>query len=122
MSNKKLNRIVRKATPAERRRHGLIRRETDNEFEERRKPVSASRVILAKLRSQRELQGLSLADVARRTGMTRSNLCRLEQNGENVKLETLDRYAAAIGCELFLEIRELQTWHRGAGPPATHPV
>ena len=41
--------------------------------------------------------------------MTRSNLCRLEQNGENVKLETLDRYAAAIGCELFLDIREPQT-------------
>jgi DNA-binding Xre family transcriptional regulator len=109
VSNKKLNRIVRKATPAERRRHELIRRETDSEFAERRKPVSASRVILAKLRSQRELQGLSLADVARRTGMTRSNLCRLEQNGENVKLETLDRYASAIGCELFLDVRELQT-------------
>lgn len=71
--------------------------------------MSASRVILAKLRSQRELQGLSLADVARRTGMTRSNLCRLEQNGENVKLETLARHAAAIGCELFLDIREQQT-------------
>jgi len=109
VSNKKLNRIVRKATPAENRRHGLIRRETDNEFAERRKPVSASRVILAKLRSQRELKGLSLADVAKRTGMTRSNLCRLEQNGENVKLETLDHYAAAIGCELSLELRELET-------------
>jgi len=108
VSNKKLNRIVRKATPAEKRRHGLIRRETDNEFAERREPVSASCVILPKLRSQRELQGLSLADVARRTGMTRSNLCRLEQNGENVKLETLNRYAVAIGCELSPEIRELE--------------
>ena len=109
MTNRKLNRIVRKATPAEKRRHELIRQETDNEFADRRKPVSASRVILAKLRSQRELKGLSLADVARRTGMARSNLCRLEQNGENVKLETLDRYASAIGCELSLEIRELET-------------
>ncbi len=68
-------------------------------------PLSASRVILAKLRSQRELKGLSLADVARRTGMARSNLCRLEQNGENVKLETLQRYAAAIDCELVIEVR-----------------
>jgi DNA-binding Xre family transcriptional regulator len=109
VTNRKLNRIVRNATPAERGRHELIRRETDNEFAARRKPVSASRVILAKLRSQRELKGLSLAEVARRTGMARSNLCRLEQNGENVKLETLDRYAAAIGFELFLEIRELET-------------
>ena len=109
MTRRKLNRIVRKATPAEKRRHGLIREKTDDEFADRRKSVSASRVILAKLRSQRELKGLSLADVAKRTGMARSNLCRLEQTGENVKLETLDRYAAAIGCELTLEIRELET-------------
>jgi hypothetical protein len=40
--------------------------------------------------------------------MARSNLCRLEQNGENVKLETLHRYAAAIGCELVVEIRALK--------------
>jgi transcriptional regulator with XRE-family HTH domain len=65
-------------------------------------------VILAKLRSQRELKGLSLAEVARRMGVARSNLCRLEQNGENVKLETLNRYAAAIGYELSFDIRELE--------------
>jgi DNA-binding Xre family transcriptional regulator len=107
MADRKLNRIVRKATPAEKRRHELIRLETDNEFANRRRPVSASRVILAKLRSQRELKGLSLADVARRMGVARSNLCRLEQNGENVKLETLNRYAAAVGYELSIDIREL---------------
>jgi DNA-binding Xre family transcriptional regulator len=107
MANRKLNRVVRKATPAEKRRHELIRLETDNEFANRRTPVSASRVILAKLRSQRELKGLSLADVARKMGVARSNLCRLEQNGENVKLETLNRYAAAVGYELSIDIREL---------------
>ena len=108
-TNRKLNRIVRKATPAEKRRHRAIRRETDNEFAERRRPVSTSRVILAKLRSHRELKRLSLADVAERMGMARSNLCRLERNGENVKLETLDRYAAAMGCELSFGLRELET-------------
>jgi DNA-binding Xre family transcriptional regulator len=38
--------------------------------------------------------------------MARSNLCRLETNGENVKLETLQRYASALDCELVVEIRE----------------
>jgi len=109
MAKKKLNRIIRRSTPAEKRRHNQIRQETDAEFASRRKPASASRVILAKLRSQRELKGLSLADVAKRAGMARSNLCRLEQNGENVKLETLQRYATALGCELVVEIRESQT-------------
>jgi DNA-binding Xre family transcriptional regulator len=88
-----------------RRSHRKIREKTDDEFSQRRKRVSASRKILARLRSQRELKGLSLADVAKRTGMARSNLCRLEQNGENVKLETLQRYAAALDCELVVEIR-----------------
>ena len=106
MVKKKLNRIIRKATPAEKRRHNDIRGKTDKEFLRRRKSVSVSRVILAKLRSQRELRGLSLAEVAKRTGMARSNLCRLEQNGDNVKIETLQRYAKAVDCELVVEIRE----------------
>jgi DNA-binding phage protein len=106
MARKKLNRIIRRSTPAEKRRHNRIREKTDQEFASRRKPVSATRAILAKLRSQRELKGLSLAEVAKRAGMARSNLCRLEQNGENAKLETLQRYATALGCELVVEIRE----------------
>jgi len=109
MAKKKLNRIIRRSTPTEKRRHNQIRQKTDEEFASRRKPVSASRVILAKLRSQRELKGLSLADVAKRAGMARSNLCRLERNGDNVKLETLQRYAAALDCELVVEIRESRT-------------
>jgi DNA-binding Xre family transcriptional regulator len=106
MGKKKLNRIIRRSTPAEKRRHRRIRERTDKEFASQRKPVSATRVILAKLRSQRELKGLSLAEVAKRAGMARSNLCRLEKNGENVKLETLQRYASALDCELVVEIRE----------------
>jgi len=109
MGKKKLHRIIRPATSAEKRRHKGIRAKTDEEFAQRRKPISASRAILAKLRSHRELKGLSLADVAERTGMGRSNLCRLEQNGENAKLETLQRYAAALGCELVIEVRECGT-------------
>ncbi len=109
MADKKLQRIIRRATPTERRRHEKIREGTDQEFAPQRRPVSASRAILAKLRSQRELQGLSLADVAKRTGMARSNLCRLEQNGENVKLETLVQYATALDCQLVVEVRPCRT-------------
>jgi len=106
MAEKKINRINHPVTSAEKRRHKQVRKKTDEEFARCRKPVSASRVNLAKLRSQRDLKGLSLADVAKRIGMACSNLCRLEQNGENVKLETLQRYAAAPDCELVIEIRD----------------
>ena len=115
MAKKKLNRIIRRSTPAEKRRYRRIREETDKEFASRRKPVSTSRVILAKLRSQRELKGLSLAEVAKRAGMARSNLCRLEQNTDNVKLETLERYASALDCELVVEIRESRANKKSSG-------
>ena len=149
MARHRLNRIIRKATGAEVRRHKQIREQTDKEFAARRKPVSPTRVfevarsrirqnsgrcggrrpardrpnswefgyfrskcatsktrvILAKLRSKRELMGFSLAELAKRTGMTRSNLCQLEQNGHNAKLETLARYAAALGCELVINLQ-----------------
>lgn len=105
MPSKKLRRIIREATPTEKSRHQQIRDKTDEEFKRQRKPISASRVIRARLRSQRELRGLSLAEVAKRAGMARSNLCRLERNGDNVKLETLQRYATALGCELVVELR-----------------
>jgi DNA-binding Xre family transcriptional regulator len=105
MAQNQLHRILRKATPDEVRRHQQIRVKTDKEFASKRKPVSPTRVILAKLRSRRELMGFSLADVAKQTGMTRSNLSRLEQNGENAKLETLQRYAAVLGCELVVDVR-----------------
>ena len=105
MAQEQLNRIVRKATSAEARRHAKIREQTDREFAPQRKPVSPTRAILAKLRNKRELLGFSLADVAKRTGIARSNLCRLEQNGQNAKLETLARYAAALGCELVIDLQ-----------------
>jgi hypothetical protein len=49
LAKTKLNRVIRGATPAEQRRHKGIRKEVDLEPSARRKPVSASRVILAKL-------------------------------------------------------------------------
>jgi DNA-binding Xre family transcriptional regulator len=105
MPQKPLRRIVRKATPAETRRHQQIRSKTDKEFAARRKAISPTRMILAKLRSRRELMGFSLTEVAKQTGMTRSHLSRLERNGENAKLETLRRYAAVLGCELVVDLR-----------------
>lgn len=57
MARHKLHRIVRAATPAESRRHRQIRRKTDQEFAQRRKPIIPTQAVLAKLRSKRELMG-----------------------------------------------------------------
>ena len=59
------------------------------------------RTLLRELRAAREAQGLSLADVARRSGMDRTAVCRPE-NGRQVNptVDTLYRYAAALGKRL----------------------
>ncbi|MGE3242337.1 MAG: helix-turn-helix domain-containing protein [Pirellulales bacterium] len=57
------------------------------------------KVAIAKLRAMREARGLSLADLAERTGMTRGNIARLESQ-KNATLRTLERYAAGMGCTM----------------------
>ena len=64
------------------------------------------RAMLASLKKHRERQGLSLADVADRTGMDRAAVSRLE-NGVyvNPTVDTLYRYAEAIGAEIAFSVR-----------------
>jgi DNA-binding XRE family transcriptional regulator len=61
------------------------------------------RVLAAQLRRLREEQGLSLTDVSERSGLTRAAVSRLE-NGWNLNptLDTLFRYAAAVGAHVSL--------------------
>ena len=62
--------------------------------------------MLAGLKRHREAQGLSLTDVAEHSGMDRSAVSRLE-NGQylNPTVDTLYRYARAIGAEIGFSVR-----------------
>ena len=64
------------------------------------------RAMLAELKKHRQRHGLSLADVAERSGMDRSAVSRLE-NGVyvNPTVDTLYRYAEAIGAEIGFCVR-----------------
>lgn len=54
--------------------------------------------VIGQLRTERERQGLTLADVEQRSGLRRSVLSRLESDqSRNPTLLTLQRYAAALG-------------------------
>ena len=61
--------------------------------------------MLIELKHHRERQGLSLTDVAQRSGMDRAAISRLE-NGiyVNPTVDTLYRYADAIGAEIGFNI------------------
>jgi DNA-binding XRE family transcriptional regulator len=58
-----------------------------------------------KLRQIREARGLSLTDASERSGMTRAAISKLE-NGWNANptLDTLYRYATAIGARIKLTV------------------
>ncbi len=64
-------------------------------------PARPSRTLIAALRAERERQGLSLADVAERSGMDRAAIHKLEIGvSRNPTLATLNRYAEALGVRV----------------------
>jgi DNA-binding phage protein len=64
-----------------------------------------ARDLVAKLRHHRLELGLSLAEIAARTGIAKSNLSRLEHNERtSPTLETLHRYASALGMKMRVEL------------------
>ncbi len=101
----------RKLTPEEAAKYRRLRELVEQDkpaiaqmaqsYEERRERIAA---LVAELKARRAAQGLSLADVRDRTGIDRAALSKLE-NGEpqNPSIETLLRYASAVGCELVLQ-------------------
>jgi DNA-binding XRE family transcriptional regulator len=97
----------RRLTAAEAAKYAEIRRQAMEEI-----PPAATNVVqqvIAKLRQVREEQGLSLADMEARTGMTRANLCRLENEARNVQLRTVERYARALGCRIEIQLVRVAT-------------
>lgn len=64
--------------------------------------------IVDLLRQERQRQGLSLANAAKRSGIDKAALSRLE-GGQSVNptWNTLSRYAAALGKEIALTLRDV---------------
>lgn len=62
--------------------------------------------LAAGLVELRRASGLSQTEVAARMGTSQSAVARLESGVADVRLSTLDRYAAALGQELDIGWRE----------------
>ncbi|MGH7222080.1 MAG: helix-turn-helix domain-containing protein [Gemmataceae bacterium] len=71
--------------------------------------------MVESLRRERQRQGLSLGDTAKRSGIDKAALSRLE-SGENVNptWNTLSRYATALGKEIGLALRDAPAPRKGA--------
>ncbi|MGH9018712.1 MAG: helix-turn-helix domain-containing protein [Acidimicrobiales bacterium] len=74
--------------------------------------MAARRRALAEELVERRISlGLSQTEVAARMGTSQSAVARLETGQVDVRLSTLERYAAAVDNVL--------DWHLGGGPPPT---
>jgi DNA-binding XRE family transcriptional regulator len=121
MAGERIHRDM-KWTPADRARHKAIREKFQKERPSLKEMVESGdaeppipmgvylelRLALADLKKAREAAGLSLADVADRSGIDKAALSRLE-NGihDNPTVETLLRYAAALGKKLTWSLMDL---------------
>jgi DNA-binding Xre family transcriptional regulator len=76
------------------------------------------KVAIAKLRAMRQAKGVSLAELAARTGMTRGNIARLESQ-KNATLRTLERYAEGLDCSLEISVVSADVKRRSKSQAAT---
>jgi DNA-binding XRE family transcriptional regulator len=74
---------------------------------ERTRAIEMLEGLLPQLKSAREAQGLSLADVTEKTGMDRAALSKLETGQRpNPTIDTLVRYAEAVGKRLVVTLED----------------
>ena len=70
-----------------------------------REMAERRRKVIADLVAARREQGLSQTVVAARMGTSQSVVARLESADNDVRLSTLERYAAAVGRRLDWQVR-----------------
>jgi transcriptional regulator with XRE-family HTH domain len=62
------------------------------------------RLVVDDLSRERRRLGLSQTEVAARMATSQSAVARLERGAADLRLSTLQRYAAAIGCDLAWQL------------------
>ena len=84
-----------------------------------RRMSAERRRLVADLTAQRRSAGLSQTEVAARMGTSQSAVARLEAGDADVRVSTLERYAAAIGSQVAWQARpgSAQPGSAQAGPP-----
>jgi DNA-binding XRE family transcriptional regulator len=80
-----------------------------------RRAAGTARRLIAELTARRQSAGLSQTQVAARMGTSQSAVARLESGAADVRVSTLERYAAAVGGQLGWQL------DRGTDPGREEP-
>jgi ribosome-binding protein aMBF1 (putative translation factor) len=103
MAKKRLQRVERRLTDAERQRHAQVRAAAATDFPPKsaaRRPAAAA--ISAAIRAAREAQGMTWYALAHRAGVPNQATIRDIEQGKDVKVSNLSAVAQALGLELEL--------------------
>ena len=87
-----------------------------------RRMSAERRRLVAELSAQRRSAGLSQTEVAARMGTSQSAVARLETGDADVRVSTLERYAAAIGSQLAWQAQASQAELGQPGPDQPGPA
>lgn len=68
--------------------------------------VKKRQVIISKIVQARLEKELSQTQLAKLTGMHRSNICRIESGRQNISIDTLIRIFDALGKNILIELKE----------------
>ncbi len=112
MAERTIKRAKGQLTAEQKRRHKRIREQVQRDKARlarhalgRKAELTALRDAMTLLKQEREMRGLSLGEVARRSGIDKSRLSKLESDSRsNPTLATLTRIAGAIGVKLAIQV------------------
>jgi ribosome-binding protein aMBF1 (putative translation factor) len=79
-----------------------------------RRMAQDRRRLVTDLTAERQAAGLSQTAVAARMGTSQSAVARLESGEADARASTLERYAAAVGCEINWRLQGSVTPGRGS--------
>lgn len=114
MADKNVRGVHRRFTAAERERFRKAVEEEKRAMPVNRadargsKPRAEQRcAVFRDLQAERQKQGVTLAQLAERSGIDKARLSRLENDPfPNVTIDTLERLAAALGKDLVITLKD----------------
>ena len=68
--------------------------------------VKKRQAIVSKMVQLRLEKGLSQMELAKLTGMHRSNICRIESGRHNISIDTLIRVFDALGKDVSIKLKD----------------
>ncbi len=81
------------------------RRDVDNEFDEGLEEGYQAFKIGALLKHAREASGLTQEEIAKKLHTKKSAISRIENHAEDIRLSTLEKFAAVLGKKIEVSIR-----------------